>query len=73
MGSSSLSVFEYCVSQLHDLLEQGCETFASNQVIGEVYAAVQHHYDVSKTDVWTAMSDVLTRSALRTDDPSWQR
>ena len=56
----SRSRSEYCVSQLDDLLEQGCETFASNQVIGEVYVAFQHHYDVFTNDVRAAMSDVLT-------------
>ena len=28
----------------------GAEVFASNQVIGEAYIAVQHHYGVSEAD-----------------------
>lgn len=57
------SDFNYCVSQLRGLLKQGCEIFASNQVINEAYIAVQHHYGVSKADVRPAMLDVL-RSGL---------
>lgn len=57
------SDFKYCVGQLSGLLEQGCEIFASNQVIGEAYMAVQHHYGVSKTHARVAMLDVL-RSGL---------
>ena len=48
------------MSRLSGLLEEGCEFFASNQVIGEAYIAVQHHYGVSKADVRTAMLDVLS-------------
>ena len=54
------SDFKYCVGQLRDLLEQGCEIFASNQVIGEAYMAVQHHYGVSKAHARAAMLDVLS-------------
>ena len=44
--------FEYCVSRLSALVEGGAEILASNQVIGEAYVAVQHHYGVSgKTPV----------------------
>ena len=43
--------FERCVSRLNALVEDdGAEVFASNQVIGEAYVAVQHHYGVSKAD-----------------------
>ena len=42
--------FTYCVRKLSALVEEdGAEIFASNQVIGEAYVAVQHHYGVSKT------------------------
>ncbi len=54
------SDFESSVSRLRDLLEKGCEIFASNQVIGEVYVAVQHHYGVSKVEARAAMLGVLT-------------
>ena len=49
--------FEQCVSRLSSLVEEGAEIFASNQVIGEAYVAVQHHYGVSSkmraTLCWT--------------------
>jgi predicted nucleic acid-binding protein len=34
--------------------------FASNQVIGEAYIALQHHYGVSKPDARTALASVLS-------------
>ena len=56
--------FEYCVSRLRKLVEDsGAEVFASNQVIGEAYVAVQHHYGVTKTDARAGLIDVL-RSGL---------
>lgn len=56
--------FAYCVSKLSALVEEdGAEVFASNQVIGEAYAAVQHHYGVSKADARAGLLDVL-RSGL---------
>ena len=35
------------------------EVFASNQVIGEAYIALQHHYGVSKSDARGALASVL--------------
>ena len=56
--------FERCVKRLRVLVEDdGAEVFASNQVIGEAYIAVQHHYGVSKSDARTGLLDVL-RSGL---------
>ena len=56
--------FEHCVSRLSNLIEDnGAEVFASNQVIGEAYVAVQHHYGVSKADARAGLIDVL-RSGL---------
>ena len=56
--------FEYCVAQLTRLVEDSAaEIFASNQVIGEAYVAVQHHYGVSKADARSGLIDVL-RSGL---------
>ena len=40
--------FAYCISRLRELVEDGSEIFASNQVIGETYVAVQHHYGISR-------------------------
>ena len=56
--------FQYCVSRLRTLIdEQGGEIFASNQVVGEAYVAVRHHYGVSKAAARAALLDVL-RSGL---------
>ena len=55
--------FEYCVSQIRALLDEGGEVFASNQVIGETYIAVQHHYGVSGADACASLLDAL-RSGL---------
>ncbi len=53
-----------CVAGLIALVEhEGSEIFASNQVIGEAYVAVQHHYQVSKRDARAGLLDVL-RSGL---------
>lgn len=52
--------FDYCVTKLRTLADdQGAEIFASNQVIGEAYVAVQHHYGVTKADTRAALLDVL--------------
>ena len=53
----------YCIRQLTALVRGGAEVFASNQVIGAAYVAVQHHYDVSKTDARAALLGAL-RSGL---------
>ena len=55
--------FDYCVSRISALMEEGGEVFASNQVIGEACVAVQHHYGVSKADARASLLDVL-RSGL---------
>ena len=53
--------FRHCVEELRALIEEGCcEIFASNQVIGEAYIVLQHHYNVSDTDARVALIDVLT-------------
>ena len=52
--------FERCVMVLRTLVEHDdAELFASNQVIGEAYVAVQYHYhraslEVLTLDRWTA-------------------
>jgi len=55
--------FEHCVRKLTRLVERDAEIFASNQVIGEAYVALQHHYGVSKTDARAGLLQVL-RSGL---------
>ncbi len=52
--------FAHCVERLNALVVSGAEIFASNQVIGEAYVAVQHHYDVSETDARSELSRALT-------------
>lgn len=56
-----LSDFERCVSRLSALVEdEGCEIFASNQAIGEAYAALMHHYGISSANARSTLLDVLT-------------
>ena len=53
--------FQRCLEALRALVEdEGREIFASNQVIGEAYTAIQHHYRVSDVDARAALIDVLT-------------
>ena len=52
--------FARCVERLNDLVVSGAEIFASNQVIGEAYVAVQHHYNVSETDARSGLLKALT-------------
>ncbi len=55
------SEFERCDRELTKLIEEdGAEIFASNQVIGEAYVAVQHHYGVTKGAARTGLLSVLT-------------
>jgi predicted nucleic acid-binding protein len=64
--------FEHCVRRLTALVEeQDAEIFASNQVIGEAYIALQHHYGISKAEAKSGLASVL-KSGLVTplDGPS---
>ena len=50
-----------CQAELARMVEQErAELFASNQVIGEAYVAVQHHYGVSKANARVALTGALT-------------
>lgn len=40
--------------------EPQAEFFVSNQVIGEAYIALQHHYGIDKSTARAALHDVLT-------------
>ena len=51
--------FLRCVEELRALLEGGAEIVASNQVIGEAYVAIQHHYRVTKAAARATLLDVL--------------
>ncbi len=56
--------FARCVEQLTALVEnEGAEILASNQVIGETFVAVQHHYGVSAVDARSELLKTL-RSGL---------
>ena len=60
---TSLPEAEYrrCQAELTRMVEQErAELFASNQVIGEAYIAVQHHYGVSKDAARLALTGALT-------------
>ena len=41
-------LYAYCVDELSKLVGRGDEVLASNQVIGEAYVAIQHHYGIDK-------------------------
>jgi predicted nucleic acid-binding protein len=52
--------YEQCVHKLSRLMEHDdAEISASNQVIGEAYVALQHHYGTSKAEARAALLDVL--------------
>ena len=52
--------FQRTVDKLTVLIEkQGAQIVASNQVIGESYIALQHHYFVAKLDARAALLGVL--------------
>ena len=53
--------FDRCVSELSTLVdEQRYEVFASNQVIGEAYATLTHHYGASEAQARSGLLDALT-------------
>jgi predicted nucleic acid-binding protein len=54
--------FVRTVKSLESLIEKkpGADILASNQVIGEAYIAVRHHYGISKADARAALLSVLT-------------
>ena len=53
----------HCERELRALARSGAEVLASNQVIGEAYVTVQHHYGVSTADARAGLLHVL-RSGL---------
>ncbi len=56
--------YDACVERLSALVtEEGAGVVASNQVIGEAYVAVQHHYGVTRADARAGLLHVL-RSGL---------
>ena len=54
-------LYRQCVATLRHLIEiQGVTAYASNQVIGETYVTVQHHYGATKEDSRVGILRVLT-------------
>jgi len=52
--------YAHCVERLTALVEsEGAEVFASNQVIGEAYIALQHHYGVTKAEAREGLASLL--------------
>jgi predicted nucleic acid-binding protein len=52
--------FQDCVNKLRVLVDdQRCEVFASNQVVGEAYIAIRHHYGKSSAEARATRADVL--------------
>lgn len=53
-------LYAHCVERLSALIEsESAEVFASNQVIGEAYIALQHHYGVTKTEAREGLASLL--------------
>ncbi len=52
-------LYEHCVEALALMAAQGIQTLASNQVIGEAYVTVQHHYGLSAHEARTTLLDVF--------------
>jgi len=53
-------IHSHCVEALNELVADGVEVFASNQVIGEAYIAVQHHYGVNRDEACDGLLSALT-------------
>lgn len=49
-----------CVERLRSLIDEGAEIFASNQVIGETYIVLQHHYGATKKHARKEIHNTLT-------------
>ena len=57
--------YERCQGEIATIVEkESAEIYASNQVIGEAYVAVQHHYGVSKTEARDGLLIVLTSGLI---------
>ena len=53
--------FQRCVNELGAMVEDyKWEIFASNQVVGEAYATLQHHYGIPKEKARSSLLDTLT-------------
>ena len=53
--------YERCYRLLSEMIEEErAGIFASNQVIGESYFVLRHHYGVSGVDAYSSLTTVLT-------------
>ena len=52
-------MYAHTVGELSKLIQRGDEVLASNQVIGEAYIAIQHHYGIEKGTVRSELSRTL--------------
>lgn len=53
--------YERCRREMSNLVESGhAEVFASNQVVGEAYVAVKHHYRITSSDARAGLLRILT-------------
>ena len=53
------------LKKLHDI-NPATELVVSNQVIGEAYVTLQHHYEISKADARTAILHLLSNGSVAT-------
>lgn len=59
------SEYERCEREMIALVERdGAEVFASNQVIGEAFVAVQHHYGFDGADARLGLLSILTSGLI---------
>ena len=57
--------YQRCRQELGRMVEEEqAEILASNQVVGEAYIALQHHYGISKPDARNALNQVLTSGLI---------
>lgn len=52
-------LYTHCVEELSHLVERGVGVVVSNQVIGEAYVTLQHHYGASKVETRAALFTVF--------------
>ena len=53
-------IYARCVERLESLIADGQEIQASNQVVGEAYMTLQHHYGITKADARAALARTLS-------------
>ena len=57
--------YQRCRQELGRMVEEEqAEILASNQVVGEAYIALQHHYGISKPDARNALNQVLSSGII---------